>query len=201
MTRRGRRLAQRIDESRAHVVDLDRREPESLEPRCLTGGTDEPRQVESLLTVAIAAEVDAREHDFAMPLRDAAGDLGEHGARAAAARTAPDERDDAEVAREAAAVLDVDERADAIEARVSLHATERADVARDEVRRRLAPARDDRDVVRQADERVSGEIRSAAGDEDATVRARRPSGRLARLAHGLVRDAAGVDDRYVRAAF
>src|SRR5437764_13713686 len=169
MARRGRRLAQRIDESRAHVVDLDRREPESLEPRCLTGGTDEPRQVESLLTVAIAAEVDAREHDFAMPLRDAAGDLGEHGARAAAARTAPDERDDAEVAREAATVLNLDERADAIEASVRLHAADRTDIAGDELGGLLAALRDDDDVLGQAGESAGGEVRPATGDVDTVM--------------------------------
>jgi hypothetical protein len=45
-------------------------------------------------------------------------------------REAPaDERDHAEVAREAAAVLDLHERAHAVEASVGLHAAQRADVA------------------------------------------------------------------------
>ena len=49
------------------------------------------------------------------------------------------ERDHAEGATEAAAVLHLDERADAIEARVGLDAADRADVARHRVRDLLAP--------------------------------------------------------------
>ena len=53
---------------------------------------------------------------------------------------------------------------------------------------------------RQARELVAVEVRRAAGDEDAAVRARRARGRLPRLRERLVRDAAGVDDRDVRFA-
>ena len=61
-------------------------------------------------------------------------------------------------------------------------------------------SRDDDDVLGQAGERVAGEVRAAAGDVDAAVRARGARGFLARLRDGLVRDAAGVDDRDVGAA-
>ena len=135
-----------------------------------------------------------------MALRDAAADLAEHGLGRAAARGAADERDDAEAARERAAVLHLDEGAHAVEAGVRLDAADRADVARDELRRLLAPPRDDDDVVRQAGERVPGEVRAATGDVHAPVRARRASRLLARLRNGLVRDAARVDDGHVGAA-
>ena len=150
--------------------------------------------------VAVAAEVDAGEDDLAVALRDAAADLAEHGLGGAAARGAAHERDDAEVARERAAVLHLDEGAHAIEPRIRLDAADRADVAGDERRRLLAAARDDDDVVRQAGERVAGEVRAAAGDVDAAVRARRACRLLARLRDRLVRDAARVDDRDVGAA-
>ena len=54
------------------------------------------------------------------------------------------------------------------------------------------------DVLGQAREGVAGEVRAAAGDVDAAVRAR-PRGRppCATLRDGLVRDAARVDDRDV----
>ena len=50
-----------------------------------------------------------------MALLDARADLAEHGGGAAASRGAADERDHAEAARERAAVLDLDERAHAVE--------------------------------------------------------------------------------------
>ena len=128
------------------MVDLDRAEPQPLEPRRRARLADEPRQVVAGGAVAEAAEVDAGEHDLAMALRDAALDLGEHRSGAAAARGAAHERDDAEVARERAAVLDLHERANAIEARVGLDAADRADVAGDERGGLLASLRDDDDV-------------------------------------------------------
>src|SRR5436309_3335537 len=81
------------------------------------------------------------------------------------------ERNDAEVAGEAAAVLDLHERADAIEPPLALDACDRSDVSGDHSRRVLAPARDHVDVRRQPGERVGGEIRSATRDIDAAVRA------------------------------
>ncbi len=194
----GRCVAQGVDERVVHVVDLDRREAEPLEPGCRAGLAHEPRQVVAGRPVAVAAEVDAGEHDLAMPLIHAAGDLGEYRVRTAAARRAADERDHAEVAREAATVLHLDERAHPVEARVRLDATDRADVAGDEGRCFLAAARDDDDVVRQPCEGVGGEVGTATGDVDALVRARRARRLLARLGNGLVRDAARVDDRDVR---
>ena len=150
--------------------------------------------------VAVAAEVDPGEDDLAVALRDAAADLAEHGLGRAAARGAADERNDAEAARERAAVLHLDEGAHAIEAGLRLHTADRADVARDELRRLLASPRDHDDVVRKAGERVPGEVRAATGDVHAPVRARRASGLLARLRNGFVRDAARVDDGHVGAA-
>ena len=72
-----------------------------------------------------------------MALRDAAPDLAEDGVGAAAAGGAAHERDHAERARERAAVLDLDERADAVEPGVGLDAGDRADVAGDRLDRLL----------------------------------------------------------------
>ena len=171
---RGGRLAQRADELVVDVVDLDRREAEPLEPGRRAGLPDEPRQAIARGPVAVAAEVDPGQDDLAVALSDAAADLAEHGVGRAAARGAAHERDHAEAARERAAVLHLDEGANAVEPRVRLDAADRADVARDELRRLLAPASDHDDVVRQPGERVAGEVRTAAGDVDpACVRAAR----------------------------
>ena len=144
--------------------------------------------------VAEAAEVDAGEDDLAVALRDAPADLAEHGVGAAAARRAAHERDHAERARERAAVLDLDEGADAVEPRVGLDAADRADVAGDGLDRLLDLAGDDGDVRGQPGERSLGEPGAAAGHVDARMRARGARGGLARLREALVRDAAGVDD-------
>ena len=195
-----RRLAQRRDQRIVDVVDLDRREPQALEARRRARRADEPRQVVAGVAVAVAAEVDPREDDLTVALRDAARDLAQHGVGAAAARRAAHERDDAEVARERAAVLHLHERAHAVEPRVRLDAADRADVAGDEGGRLLAALRDDDDVLGQSGERVAREVRAAARHVDAAVRARCARGFLARLRDGLVRHAAGVDDRDVGAA-
>ena len=112
-----------IDESRSRST-----------PGSRAGLADEPRQRVAGLAVAEAAEVDAGEDDLAVALRDAALDLAEHRVGAAAARRPADERDHAEGAREAAAVLDLHERARPVEPRVGLDAADRADVAGDGVR-------------------------------------------------------------------
>src|SRR5207248_2268164 len=134
------------------------------------------------------------QHDLAVPLRDPSTHLAEHGDRLPAARAAAHERDDTEVAREAAAVLHLDEGTDTVERDVAPDAPDGADVTRDRGRSVLAPPRDDSDVLRHARERVSRELRGASRREDATVRAGGASDGLARLPHRLVRDAAGVDD-------
>ena len=182
------------------MVDLDRGETEPLEPGSGARLPNEPRQAVAGGAVAVAAEVDPGEHDLAVALVDAATDLAEDGLGGPAARCAAHERDHAEAARERAAVLHLDERANAVEAGIRLHAADRADVARDELRRLLAPARNHDDVVGQTGERVHGEVRAAAGHVHALVSACRASRLLARLRHGFVRDAAGVDDGHVRAA-
>ena len=196
----GRGLAQRRRERVVDVVDLDRAQAQAHETRRAAGGAHEPGQVEAGRAIAEAAEVDPRQHDLTVPLRDAAPDLAEDGVGAAAARTAAHERDDAEVARERTAVLDLDERAHAIEASVRLDAADRADVAGDEVGGLLAPPRDHGHVLRQACEGVACEIRRAARDVDAPMCARRPRGRLAALGNCLVGDAAAVDHRDVGAS-
>ena len=89
-----------------------------------------------------------------MTLRRAPPDLVEDGARRAATRGAADERDDAERARERAAVLDPDEGAHAVEPVIGLDAADRADIGRDGLGELLAAARDHADVVGQAGERA-----------------------------------------------
>ena len=149
--------------------------------------------------VAEAAEIDAGEDDLAVALCDALADLAEDGLGAAAARCAANERDDAERARERAAVLDLDERPDPVEPRVRLHAGDRTHVAGDGLDGLLDLAGDDRDVLGQPGERGVREPGAAAGHIDASVRACGARGGLARLREAFVRDAAGVDDGDVAA--
>ena len=181
------------------MVDLDRAEPQPLEPRRRARLADEPRQVEPRVAVAEAAEVDPREHHLAMALLDATTNLGEDGLRAAAARGAAHERDHAEVAAEGTAVLDLDERAHAVDPGVGLHAPDRADVARHECGGCLAALRDDGHVLGQARECVARQVGAATGDVDAPMAARGPCGGLAALGERLVRDAARADHGDVRA--
>src|SRR5438034_5502607 len=101
-----------------------------------------------------------------MTLVDSSAHLSQDCGSLTAARGTADEGDDAEVAREAAAVLHLDEGADAVESGVGLDATDRANVPGDDVRRLLAPARDDDHVLGQAGEGVRGEVRPAAGHVD-----------------------------------
>ena len=155
---------------------------------------DEPRQRVAGVPVAIAAQVDAGQDDLAVALRDPPAHLVEHRGSSAAARAAAHERDHAEVAGEAAAVLDLHERTHAIEACVGLHAADRAHVARHEGRRLLASPPHDGDVLRKPGERVAREVRRAAGDVHLAVSPRRACSGLSRLADGLVCNAARVDD-------
>ena len=126
-----RRLVQGRDEVVVDVVDLDRREPQALDALDRAGGADQAGQRHPGGAVAEATEVDAREDDLTMALGDAPADLSEHRVGAAAAGGAADERDHAERTRERAAVLDLHERAHAVEPRVRLHAADRADIAGD----------------------------------------------------------------------
>src|SRR6478736_3078011 len=116
MRRDGRRLEERGDEVVVDVVDLDRGEPQALDAGCRTGLPDEPGERVARGPVAEAAEVDAGEHDLAMPLGDPASYLAEHRARATAPRGSADEGDHAERARERASVLDLHEGPHTIEA-------------------------------------------------------------------------------------
>src|SRR5262249_38308184 len=129
--------------------------------------------------VAVATEVDAGEDDLAVALRDAALDLTEHGLCRTATRRPADERDDAEAARERAAVLHLDEGADAIEPGVGLDATDRAEVAGERLGGPLAPPRAARGVVGKSGKGIADEVGAAAGDVDGPMRARGPRGLLA----------------------
>ena len=194
------RLAKRRDEPLAHVVHLDRRETEPCQAGRGAGLAHEPRQVVTRGAIPVAAEVDAGEDDLAVTLANAARDLSQHAAGRAAPRGSTHLRDHAERAREAAAVLHLDEGADAVEASFCLDARDRADVACHRRGRVLARPGDYDDVVRQPGERVLGKVRRAAGDVDAAVRSREARDRLARLRYGLVGHAARADDRDVGAS-
>src|SRR5581483_9136027 len=132
-----------------------------------------------------------------MPAVDAPADLAQHRVRAATPRGAAHEWDHAEAARERAAVLDLHERAHAIDAGVTADAADRADVTRDERGCLLRATIDDDDVLRKAAEALTAEVRAAAGDVDARVRPRRARGGLAALRERLVRHAAAADDGHV----
>src|SRR3954469_17285419 len=132
-----RRLAPRVDQLAVDVVHLDRRQAQERKSGNRADLPHEARKLVARVAVAVAAEVDPGEHDLAMSLLDAPARLGEHRGGGAAARRAAHEWNHAEVAREAAAVLDLDERANAVEPGVCLHATECADGPGDERRRVL----------------------------------------------------------------
>ena len=74
----GGRLAEGVDQRVVDMVDLDRRKAQAFQPGNRACGSHETRQTESGGAVAIAAEVDAGEHDFLVPLRDPTADLVEH---------------------------------------------------------------------------------------------------------------------------
>ena len=171
MTGDGRRLPERANKLFVHVVHLDRGETQTLQPGRGSRLADEPGKRVAALTIAEAPEVDPRQDDLSVPLLDPPPDLAEDRLGAPAARRPADERNHAEVAREAAPVLDADEGANAVEPSVGLHATDCADVASDEGRSLLASPPDHDDVLRQAGEPVSREARAAARDVDAPVRA------------------------------
>src|SRR5918996_5516023 len=155
-------LAERGDELRCHVVDLDRRKPQARDARQLPRLAHETRERVAGLAVAEAAEVDAGEDYLGMTLCDPAADLGEYGAGAAAAGSPADERDDAERARERAAVLDLHERPRPVEPRVGLDAADRAHVAGHGRGHLLARPRDHGDVSACRGKRAL-EIGRAAG--------------------------------------
>ncbi len=192
--RRHRRLPQRRHELRSDVVDLDRGEAQTLDAVDRACLADESGERVARASVAEAAEVDAGEHDFAVPLGGAAPNLGEHRGSVAAAGRAADERDHAEVARERAAVLDLHERPHTIEPMLRPDAADRADVARDRVCRLFARPCDDGHVAGEPVEPRTGKAGGATRHEHTRVGARRPRYGLARLRHGLVGHAAGVHD-------
>src|SRR2546430_343966 len=111
------------------MVDLDRREAEPLEPGHGADLAHQSRQCTTGHAVPIAPEVDAREDNLPVSVRDAPPHLVEHRGRGPTARRTADERDHAKVAREAAAVLDLHERAHAVEPSISLYAADRTHAA------------------------------------------------------------------------
>ena len=133
-----------------------------------------------------------------MSLRDPPPNLVEHRRRRPAARAAAHERNDAEVAREAAAVLHLHEGANAVETHIGLDAANRPHIAGDETGCLLARKSDNRDVGGHPRERVTGEIGTASRHEHVRMRSRGARDGLPRLAHGLVCHAAGIDDRDLR---
>src|SRR5919204_1268363 len=187
-------LPQRPDQLTVDVVDLDRRKTQARQPGRLAGLADESGQRIAILAVAVAAEVDARKDDLAVPLAHSAADLRQDRGGAAAPRSAADERNDTEVAREAATVLDLDERSHSLRSRFGADAAERAELAGDERRSVLRRARDDGHVLGHARERGAAQIRTAPRHVDVAVRPRRTRDGMARLPDRLVRDPARVDD-------
>ena len=193
VTRHDRRLAHGLDQVDRDVIDLDRGEAEPREALDLARRPDQPRQRQPGAAIAETAEIDAGEHDLSVALGDPSPDLCEDCSRRAASRRAADEGDDAEGARERAAVLDLDEGADAVEPVLGPDTAERADIPGHGVGDLLAPPGDDANVRGHPGERLGREIRGAPGDVDAGVAPGRPSRGLPRFRDGLVRDAAGVD--------
>ena len=151
----------------------------------------------AVLAVAIAPEVDARENDLPMSLLHALSNLGQDSIRRAAPGGTTHLRNDAEPAREAAAVLDLDEGSDAIEADRSVRAPQHADVRGHLLGCLLAGSRDNPDVVGKAGELATGQVRRAPGQVDLPGAARRAPDGLPRLSHRLMRDTARVHDRDV----
>src|SRR2546430_4560985 len=155
-------FTQRRNELGVDMVDLDRREAEPLEPRPGADLAHQSRQRITGRAGPVAPEVDAREDNLPVSVRDAPPHLVEHRGRGPTARRTADERDHAEVAREAAAVLDLHERAHAVEPGIGLNAADRTHVPGYEGRRLLTRPGDDGHVGRQTRKGLAGEIRRAA---------------------------------------
>src|SRR2546425_11982588 len=106
------------------MVDLDRRQPETREARRRSCLPNEPRERVTRFSIAITAEVDSGQHDLYVPLDDSSSNLFEDCRSRPAARRTSHERDDAEVAREAAAVLNLHEGPHALQPRIGLNAAD-----------------------------------------------------------------------------
>src|SRR5262245_54200037 len=155
------------------MIHLDRGEAQTLQAGDGADLAHEPIEPIAGVAIAEAAQVDAREHDFWMTLRDPALDLGEHRRRSPAPSGAAHLRDHAEAAAEAAAVLDLDERPNALEAMLGLNAPDRTDRAGDRRRSILTRPAHDAHVARGGGE-CAREVRAAAGHVDLPVAARGP---------------------------
>ena len=148
------------------LISIDERRSRSR-PSIAPAAADQARQGHPGGAIAEAAEVDAGEHDLAVALRRPPPDLAEHGLGRAAAGGAAHERDDAERAREGAAVLDLDERAHALEPVVRLHAADRPHVGGDGVGDLLAAPATTRTLSGMPGECALGEVRGAPRHVDA----------------------------------
>src|SRR5262249_37593767 len=156
-----------------------RGESQPLDARQGSRLADQARERVSGLAISEAAEVDSREHELAMALGDPPADLRENRPGTTAPRAPADERNDAEGTREGAAVLDLHERAHALESRLAANAADRADVSRDRGGRLASDARQHHNVGRHACEGAV-EPGTAADDVHLPVRPRLARDRLAR---------------------
>src|SRR5262245_50156353 len=138
MPRQRGRLPDGVDEPVVDVVHLDGGEPKSLHSRNAPRLAHEVTEPVAGGAVPVAAEVDAGQDDLAMALCDAAADLPQYRRGGPASRRSTNERHDAEIAREAAAVLNLHERTDPLEPCVGLDAPDRADALRHDIGRVLA---------------------------------------------------------------
>src|SRR3954453_4589543 len=118
MRRDGRRLAHRGDEVLVHMVDLDRGQPKAPETRKGAGLSDQSGEVVRVRAIAIAPQIHPGEHDLLMAVLDPSAVLSKDGCGRAASRGATHLGNDAEGAREAAAVLDLHESAHPVEANI-----------------------------------------------------------------------------------
>ena len=197
VSRHGGCVAHGVDEVSRHVIDLDRRESETLESLDRAGRPDQLGKRESGGTIPKASEVDAGEHDLTGGPGQPDGRSREHGVCRPAPRAAPDERGCTERTGERAAVLDLHEGAHPFDPVIVLNAPDRADVNGDGVGEFLAPSRNDLDVPRQSGEGVAREIRRTPCHVDAACLRSCLRRSLPRFRHCLVRHAARVDDCHV----
>ena len=179
------------------MVDLDRREPEPGETGHGARLAHKPGERVAVLAVAIAPEVDARKNDLPMSLLHALTNLGQDSVGSAAPGGTTHLRNDAEPAREAAAVLDLDEGSDAVEADRSVRAPSTPTSADTFSAVSSLGAETIADVVGQPGELVTRQVRRAPGHVDPPGAARRAPDGLSRLSHRLMRDTARVHDRHV----
>ena len=108
----GRRVGHHPQEQLAHLVRVDRRQPEPRHERLLGDRGHEPGEVDGRVeVVSVATEVHAGEDDLLEALRGERRHFGQHHARRQAPAGPARHRHDAERAEEVAALLHLQERA------------------------------------------------------------------------------------------